>query len=117
MQVLKREPALEKHYSQSLKRIQRELSGLLRGSTTQLPDGVLPPLSQDATMQSAGVSPAPLSVSQQASASDQVLPGNSSLDKFDGTRGSSGDDSDTGDDMELDDTPPLPSNASRYAFK
>lgn len=119
MQVMKRDPEVQAYYSQCLEELQEQLTSFL--SSTQSPQL----LGRDVAKQKAAVASAPSKIHQGATADDgtgpmassqamQNIPEDTILDEQEGMRGSSAEDSDTGDDMDLDETPPLPSDPSRY---
>lgn len=114
MQVLQREPEVQAYYCQSLDQLQQELSSLLSNAAS-LP--ISPNKASEATpKQSASATPA--SSSRQGLAGDQDAEQQSEaiLDEREGMRGSSAEDSDTGDDMDLDEDTPLPSHIIRSAL-
>ena len=124
-QVMTREAELRAYYSQSLQHLQKQISCLPSGTASlQRPSGLhFQRFNRDMTGQGAASTATPVCLDQQGAATDQGsgqemqgLGGDSTLDEREGMRGSSAEDSDTGDDMDLDEAPPLPSDSTRQAL-
>ena len=119
VQVLKREPELQAYYSRSLTHLEEEISSLSSSKgNRQVPTN--PAFSGDVTGQAAALTATPASLDLQGAATDQGSRqdlqgslGDAILDEQEGMRGSSAEDSDTGDDMDLDEASPTPSHPTR----